>query len=243
MSLRLPAKLPPGAGLRAVLLSLARQAKRDVEHLSEAPEAHIHSLRTGMKKFRSVLRLAGKSVEKQLREALLERVRILKDAMAGSRDDAVVFKMVQRERLGLKCPHMGRETTAPDSLHGAAVELVVLSAALDLDRIDRKMLKRKWEQAIEKSRKAGRRAARSGDAHDFHMWRKRVKDLWYQGTALAGLIRKAKAARKSAQKLSDDLGLEHDLTVVLETVRGLARADRAALHAKRESLRAAALTA
>ncbi|MGH8048520.1 MAG: CHAD domain-containing protein [Chthoniobacterales bacterium] len=248
MSLRLPAGKKPGAALRAVLLLLARQARRDLERLADAPEAHIHSLRTGMKKYRSLLRLARGDAKRKLRAALMERVRVLKDGMAGSRDDAVIFKTVRRvlgeeaaERLGLKCPHAEGKTRAPKALLLAAFELGVLTDSLDLDAMNTAKLTRRWEDTIRRRDKARRSAKSSGDAHDFHMWRKRVKDLWYQSDALSSRLKKTAAAVKPAKKLSDELGLEHDLTLVLESVKNLTDADRAALDAKRGQLRDVAL--
>jgi CHAD domain-containing protein len=250
VSLRLSVKQKPGAALRSVLLSLARQAGRDIDEIAKAPEAHIHSLRTGMKKYRSLLRLARGNVEKSLRAAILERVRILKDGLAGSRDDAVIFKTVQRvlgeadaQRLGLKCPHAGKKTRAPKTLQVAAIELDVLTEAVDPGSMSERKLMERWKRTIARRDRAKRKAAKSGDAHDFHMWRKRVKDLWYQSEALASRSKKAAAEVKPAKRLSDDLGLEHDLTLVLESVMNLTDADRAALTAKRAELRTAALVA
>jgi len=250
MSLRLPAEQKPGAALRAVLLSLARQAKRDLDRLSDFPEARIHSLRTGMKKYRSLLRLARGGVKKRLRAALLERVRVLKDGLAGSRDDAVIFKTVQRvlgeetaHRLGLKCPHAESRTHAPKELLAAAIELDALTEALDLTLLDGKKLAANRARTIRKGKEARRSAKKSGDAHDFHDWRKRIKDLWYQSEALSSRSKKSAAQVKSAKKLSDTLGLEHDLTLVLESVKHLLGEDRSKLTARRQELRASALAA
>lgn len=247
MSLRLSAKMPPGAGLRTVLLALARQARRDVERVADGPEKRIHRLRTGMKKYRSLLRLARKDPGRRMRRALVERVRGLKDGLAGSRDEAVIYETVRRvlgpesvDRLGLQCPHEAAGTCAPEAMRLAAVELAALTESLDLADLDAEKLKRRWERSARRMRAAAQDAARTADAHDFHDWRKRVKDLWYQSAALAGLDRRIAAARRSAGRLSELLGAEHDLTLVLDTVRGLRPSERRALRAERERLRAAA---
>ncbi len=249
MSLRLPARRAPGAGLRVVLVSLARQAKRDIEEVADQPEERIHRLRTGMKKYRSLLRLARGDVKRRLKDALRERIRMLKDGLAGSRDDVVIFKTVQAvlgkkgaRRLKLKSPHGRGKVAAPPALLVAADELVVLTGTLELDDLDEKELRRHLMRSLRKTQKAMSVASRSGDARDFHCWRKHVKNVWYQSTALGGLGKKIDGLRKPAQKLSEVLGDEHDLTIVLTTVENLTPADRAVMEDARQRLRAAALS-
>jgi CHAD domain-containing protein len=248
VSLRLPSKLPPGAGLRAVLLSLAGRAKRDVERVAAGPEERIHGLRTGMKKYRSVLRLAHDGVKPRLREALRERVRILKDGMAGSRDDVVILKTVRRvlgsaaaRRLKLKSPHRAGKVEAPEALLLAADELVVLTETLELDDLDAGDLNGRLRRSLRRAQKAMKTALRSSEAHAFHLWRKHVKNVWYQSAVLGGLGKKIAALRKPAEKLSDVLGSEHDLTIVLTTVKDLTPVDREVLEDARQHLRSDAL--
>lgn len=238
--------MPPGDGLRAVLLSLARQARRDVERIADGPEKRIHRLRTGMKKYRSLLRLVRNGSGGRLRRALLERVRGLKDGLAGSRDETAIFETVRRvlgpestERLGLHCPQVAAETCAPEAMRLAAVELTALTESLEMDGLDAETLKHRWERTAHRMRVAAKAAARTADAQDFHSWRMRAKDLWYQSAALGRLDTTIAAARRPAAKLSALLGAEHDLTLVLDAVRGLRPAERKVLRAERERLRAA----
>jgi len=244
VSLRLPPKLKPGAGLRAVLRSLAMQAKRDVERMADQPEQRIHSLRTSMKKFRSLLRLADAWMAKLQKKALRERIRVLKDEMAGSRDETVIYKTVEKvlgegsaRRLRLKCPRTASAVTAPLSLLMTAEELVVLTETLAWDKVGMGKLRDRWKVSLHDARRARREARHSGVAHDFHMWRKRVKDIWYQSATLDGLEKKIGTVGKDAKKLSEMLGDEHDLTMVLEAVKKLTAEDKAALENARDRLR------
>jgi hypothetical protein len=244
VSLRLPPKLKPGAGLRAVLRSLAMQAKRDVERMADHPEQRIHSLRTSMKKFRSLLRLADAWTAKLQKKALRERIRILKDEMAGSRDETVIYKTVEKvlgeksvRRLGLKCPRTASAATAPLSLLMTADELVVLTETLAWDKVGVGKLRERWKDSLGDARQARQEARHSGVAHDFHMWRKRVKDIWYQSAALDRLGKKIGAVGKDAKKLSEVLGEEHDLTMVLEAVKKLTPDEKATLENARGRLR------
>jgi CHAD domain-containing protein len=247
---RLPAERKAGEAVRAALRLLAVRAERDLRRIADAPEERIHDLRTAMKRFRSLLGLARDSLPKRVRRAMRERVRVLKDGLAGSRDDAVIVKTVgavldasAMERLGLRPRHAGSAAAVPESLFDAAAELKLLTETLDLDGMKAGELMDGWRRTVRACGKARRKARESGDAHDFHRWRKRVKDLWYQSEALARRSRKAANAVKPAKALSDCLGLEHDLTMVLESVKGLTSKDRAALAARRDELRAAALEA
>jgi CHAD domain-containing protein len=248
VSLRLPEEESPGAGLQAVLLSLAREAQCDLEGVRESSEERIHNLRRGMKKYRSLLRLAGGVLKKGAHAAIQERVRILKEGLAGSRDGAVIFQTARdvlgeeaAERLGLSCRHAGGSTSAPEKMMAAATELVARTEALDLQKLDQKRLEKRWRRSLDKMRAAARTAEKSGNADDFHAWRKRTKDLWYQSEALAEFKKRIAKTCEPTERLSDALGSEHDLTLVLESVEQLLPEDREQLEARREQLRVESL--
>lgn len=248
MKLCLPSKLPPAEGLRAVLLSLARKARTDILHIAEDPEDRIHELRTGMKKYRAQLRLACDVLPKRQRKAILAQVRAIKDALAASRDDLVIFKTVQKglgdeavRKLGLKHPHEGEPEVFSDSLQVAGRELVKITSALDLDELSSNDLCRRWKRNVRHAREAMKTAAKSDDATDFHEWRKAMKDLWYQSDCLQKLARKIDVFRGLAEHLSDVLGAEHDHTIVLGSVKDLEDHERAHLENERHRLRKEAI--
>jgi CHAD domain-containing protein len=248
MKLRLPSEKPAGEGLKHVLLRLARQARRDIERLADDPAGRIHTLRTGMKKYRALLRLAARAMKKPMRQAMRDRAAWIKDALAGARDEHVVHAAVRRvlgeeavARLGVHPPHMEPGSHAPEPLHLAIAELVALTEALDVSALDESDLERAWRRTRRRARKARKVAAKSAAAGDFHRWRKRAKEWWYQSEALERCDDGIAEACKPAEELSDLLGEEHDLTIALETVRGLTRGDRARLRAAREQARETAL--
>jgi CHAD domain-containing protein len=250
MKLRLPPGKAAGEGLKSVLLRLARQARNDIEELGQDPAGRIHNLRTGMKKFRALLRLAARAMKKPMRGAMRDRAAWIKDAMAGARDEHVVHGAIRRvlgeeavARLGVHPPRIEPGSHAPEPLHLAVAELVALTEALDLAELDESDLEKAWRRTRRRARKAMKAAAKSGEAGDFHTWRKRAKELWYQSEALAALDEDIASACKPAEELSDLLGDEHDLTISLETVNDLTRGDRAGLRAAREQARESALHA
>jgi CHAD domain-containing protein len=234
MKLRLPPGKPAGEGLKLVLLRLARQARNDIEELGQDPAGRIHGLRTGMKKYRALLRLATCAMKKPMRRAMRDRAAWIKDALAGARDEHVVHGTILRvlgdeavARHGLRPPHVEAGSHAPE--------------ALDLSALDESDLKQAWQRTCRRTRKAMKAAAKSGGASDFHAWRKRAKELWYQSEALAKLDESIEEVCQPAEKLSDLLGDEHDLTITLEAVDGLSRGDRARLRVVREETRESAL--
>jgi CHAD domain-containing protein len=248
MKLCLPPGKPAGEGLESVLLRLARQARNDIEALGQDPAGRIHDLRTGMKKYRALLRLAACAMKKSMRRAMRDRAAWIKDALAGARDEHVVHGTILRvlggeavARHGLHPPQVEPGSHAPEPLHLAVAELVALTEALDLSALDESDLKQAWHRTCRRARKAMKAAAKSGGAGDFHAWRKRAKELWYQSEALAKHDDTIAEACKPAEKLSDLLGDEHDLTITLEAVDGLSRGDRARLRAAREETRESAL--
>jgi len=64
-----------------------------------------------------------------------------------------------------------------------------------------------------------------------------VKNVWYKSAALEATGKKIAAMRRPAAKLGELLGDEHDMTIVLETVRDLTAEDRAVLGEERRRLR------
>jgi hypothetical protein len=248
VKLCLPSKLPPAEGLRAVLLSLARKARTDILHIAADPEDRIHELRTGMKKYRALLRLACDDLPKRQRKAILAQVRTIKDAVAVSRDDLVIFKTVQKElgdeavrKLGLEPPHGGEPQDSPEPLRAAGRELVRITAELDFHGLGSGDLRRKWKRKVRNARDAMKTAAKSDEATDFHEWRKAMKDLWYQSDCLRCLSPKIDALREPAEHLSDILGAEHDLTIVLGAVKNLEDYERNHLENERHRLRKEAI--
>jgi CHAD domain-containing protein len=93
-----------------------------------------------------------------------------------------------------------------------------------------------------------RAAAARRREDDFHRWRKRAKDLWYELRLLEGAWEgPLKALAAEAGRLSDLLGDHHDLAVLREDLheRRLGeeetRALAAAIEARQEELGGAAL--
>jgi CHAD domain-containing protein len=240
MRLRLDRKKRGGKALREVMIGVARAARRDLLRIEEDPERCVHRFRTGMKKLRSLLRLVSGDLPRELKRAVIERVRYLKDALAGSRDEVVAAQTADRllgkgaaRRLRLKVPSHRGVTAAPPELVRAAGELLDLLPVMPIGRVGKKALKAAFRRTAKSGAKEWKRMAVSATNEEMHAWRRRVKDAWYQANVLRDLSTSIAKARKPARELSELLGEDHDLTMLEALSKGLTGADRARVAAER----------
>jgi hypothetical protein len=92
--------------------------------------------------------------------------------------------------------------------------------------IDLSELPRVLRRSFRASRKAMKRAQTRGRAPDFHDWRKRVKNLWYQLRLVERLVSGLSRRIEEFKELERTLGEEHNLVVLrtrLSRDRGLRR--------------------
>ena len=206
----------------------------------------VHESRKRMKEMRSLLRLLGKSLrDEEGRPVRKDANAALRDAasrIGGARDAAVRVQTLDglvdafgdhlpdvafaalRERLEAEHAATVRET-AGDDLDAVIAALATVREQAATWHLKprgwkaiapglRRLYKRgrvEWKEAL-----ATRDGLAPGDAHLYHEWRKRVKDLRY---ALE-LLRQTPGdllgpMRDLAKTLTDDLGLDHDLFVLM----------------------------
>jgi CHAD domain-containing protein len=80
-----------------------------------------------------------------------------------------------------------------------------------------------FERVYAKARRAGRRAERKTTTERLHELRKRTKDVWHAGKLLDPLSpKRVGRLRRRAHRLSDALGDDHDLSVLLDRAEELA---------------------
>jgi CHAD domain-containing protein len=79
------------------------------------------------------------------------------------------------------------------------------------------------EKTFRDGRKALRQARKTGSREDFHEWRKRVKDLWYQIRLLEKVWGEVmKAYERSLKELEDALGEDLNLAILAERAQSMA---------------------
>jgi CHAD domain-containing protein len=212
-------------------------------------EPRLHEARLDLKMARAVLKLLRPAIGKRnyrrgnavCREAgsLLSPVR-----------DAQALEAAWRS-LGLDIPEVARKL-ADDARKTA--ETAGVRKCRDLLLVARKETKKVapsragWkgvkgglQRSYGDARRAWKRAwLRGGDA-DFHEWRKRAKDQRYQMDLFADGAGELTSLDAKLRELSDLLGDEHDMTVLLEKVGPMSAAARKAILSRRDELRSKAL--
>ena len=230
----------PAAGLTRVA---AGQAERALEHLRESSAGDattadaVHRFRKDMKKQRAVLRLLRDELGDERYRRANARFRDAARALSETRDAEVKLKTLDSLRgHAVELPEEAVESWRKilDRDREAAT-----NAARDQPLVDRTIAEIEaglreihewgpeggsWETiggpvtlTYRRGRKAMRAAAAGGGDLDFHEWRKRAKDLWYD----LRLLRDAwsgplGATADEAGRLSELLGDHHDLAVLRE---------------------------
>ena len=214
---------------------------------------HVHQVRKRMKMLRGLLRLMRYAMPAERYRQENVALRDAARALSGSRDaqvcietfdslvpaDALADSAAQlapvrdalvaaKERLLAEDEPKAAGDTTRQHLDTARSELEAIRERLPGWRLTGKGFKAVaggLEHVYAKGRKAYAQAYASGSDRDFHEWRKQAKYHWYQVRLLRALWPVAMRARaKSLKALADQLGDDHDLTVLraeLERLEGI----------------------
>lgn len=241
-------QLDLGLGVPAALRAAAVEQLQDAiallrdEH-GQDPATAIHGARKDLKKTRSLLRLARPAMADKDYRLENHRLRDVARSISAARDADVLVDTVDalaehyagqlprdsfaalRERLAGDAGARSDDaavTAAVQELQQAAARL----AELPVEDADTGTLRRGAVRAYARGRDAMEAAREEPTVERLHDWRKRVKDLWYHQRLLAdtwpGML---EAQAEEAHRLSDLLGDDHDLAVLIETVGAAADAD------------------
>jgi CHAD domain-containing protein len=223
---------------------IARIASGRIDHALDelrgktdsTPEEAVHEARKDMKKLRALLRLVRGEVGDEIYRRENESFRDAAAELAGVRDADVMLATLGglETRYGADLPadiagglrqalevHHG-ETASEGRDEAAKVTVERLREARR--RVDDWPLERDGFEAISEGLRRiyrqGRRgfeaARRDPSPEHLHEWRKRVKDLWYHCSILERTWPPVMAAlADEAHELSDRLGDDHDLAVLL----------------------------
>jgi CHAD domain-containing protein len=202
-------------------------------------EEAVHEARKDMKKLRAVLRLVRGELGDRVYRAENAGFRDTARELAGVRDADVMLATLGdlEERYGQLPGAAGRLRPAlvAHRFRASAGSLKPASnAAAEIlsearGRVDDWPLETDGFEAFEaglgRIYRQGRRdlkaARKLPSAEHMHEWRKRVKDLWYHVTLLQDVWKPVMSSlADEAHELSDRLGDEHDLTVLLEWAHG-----------------------
>jgi CHAD domain-containing protein len=216
---------PPTADawLKHLLLQLVAGAATDIKAIPARPEAALHRLRVRMKKAGALLRLAKLVISKTKRKQMLGQMRQIKDSCAGPRDAAVIAKLAgelgKKSGLRYALPAGSKRIAPLPKMEKLRALLARLRRELKIETFDGLTwddVKGEYESCYKAGRHALRKANKTEDAEDYHEWRKRVKTLYFQMSALHGSVPHLRKRMRRTHKLGHVLGRDHDLTLLEE---------------------------
>jgi CHAD domain-containing protein len=196
-----------------------------------SPEEAVHNARKDLKKLRALLRLArgelGTSVYR--REAACFRDAAA--ALSGARDADVMIATLEKLELDdtvsgplRQALEAHRLRTSGGGRRQAAAEAVEMLSEARARIVDWPLEDDSFaalEPGLRRTYRRGRREWRAmrkaPTTEGLHEWRKRTKELWYAHELLRSLWKPVmKAVGDEAHELSERLGDDHDLAVLLE---------------------------
>jgi CHAD domain-containing protein len=231
MGFRLKLREPLPDGLKRVFREQIESALKLCRNPAKQRGVTVHEVRKHLKKLRAAMRLAMGQVGKNQHTREDRCVRKIGRLVSDLRDAQVRLQtLIQLRAQIAKGPE---ESPFPRIEELLSLERESFSAAFagwqkqaipQLERVEARLLKwpldgLTWKQiccAVGKIYKRGQRGLakiiNDPEPENFHAWRKRVKDLWYQLRILQPLNRVVLAEMAhDAEVLGELLGLEHDL--------------------------------
>ena len=231
MGFRLKLREPLPDGLKRVFREQIGSALELCRHPAKQRGVTVHEVRKHLKKLRAAMRLAIPEVGKNRHSREDRCVRKIGRLVSDLRDAQVRLQtLIQLRDDTAKAPENSPFPRIEELL---SLERESFSAAFagwqkqaipQLERVETRLLKwpledLTWRQvcgAVAKIYKRGQRGlAKTIDdpePENFHAWRKRVKDLWYQLRILQPLNRVVLTEMaRDAEVLGEILGREHDL--------------------------------
>src|SRR4051812_15574206 len=202
----------------------------------------IHCARKDFKKARAVLRLVRAQIPEKKYRRILRHFRKAAEKLAGPRDACVIYRTLTNLRQHFKgqlapnaLSHLRHELgNASDEAMKCFAEKQTVSAVerhlrrattelkrLELSRNGWKALSPGVKKAYSSGQRGYERVLNNPTPRDFHEWRKRAKELWYQVVLLKPLWPEQLDAMASELKaLGEHLGDYHDLAMLRQRING-----------------------
>lgn len=260
MAYRLSFEDDVAGGVRACAREQLAGAVERLERAEEDPVVAVHEARKHLKKTRALLRLARPALGKRAYRTENDALRDVGLALSGTRDADVrvqtVGKLAEHAagrlpadvfdqlRLALEAEAVGG---AGDGRAVPVFETVIEALRAAELRVESWPLERAgWDDVLDgvarayaRGREAFKVARADPTPESVHAWRKRAKDLWYHQRLLApawpGVLG---GQAEEAHALSELLGDDHDLAVLMERLADDAPPLPPAVDAQRAELRA-----
>lgn len=227
---------PCGPELRKVALLQIEAALRALHGNNVSPDP-VHDARTYIKKIRAILQLASTVMPGKQRE---QPIRLLREAamrLGPLRDSEVRLRTLDAllERTGLPAgdyaslraglADVAKQRRQNDARRIPGVlasfrKLRDASESWPLDDLKGKDLKRRIRRSYRRGRTSLDLCRATPEPDPFHLWRKQVKELWYQLRITAPYWKDGAADLIEASgRIGQLAGEERDLTLLGETLR------------------------
>ncbi len=238
MSFRLKRREKPRAGISRIVREQGETLLRSIQTQTGPHPESLHEARKCVKRMRALLRLVREILPPERFEEENHLYRTVGREFSAGRDAEVLVGALRKLRKHCGKSEHGLFHRSENLLktrrkailsefpsHRARVEQQIRAA---LNRTDDWPL---WElksrdlvsgvrRAYKKGRSSLRRARKRPTAENLHVWRKRVKDLWYDLCVLnCRTSKNTHALIHAAKKLSEYIGDDHDLFLLDEALK------------------------
>jgi CHAD domain-containing protein len=210
-----------GRWLHRLLTQLVQQSLRDIHQVPKWEDQAVHNLRKRMKKLQAMLLFVRPVTPKAALKEVREDVRDLKNVLSSNRDALVMAKLADKLGVAVSFPSPPVPASTKGRLENAtalAEKLLIHIGRLDLSTLTWEMVGQIHASSYKASRKAWKKALDEPTPEKLHEWRKKVKRLYYQSTALEPWLHHPKRLRHT-RKLGSLLGDCHDLDVFADSVK------------------------
>lgn len=229
----------PGALRRCAAEQLADAGRQLREERAVDPVEAVHDARKDLKKARSLLRLARPGLPKEAYRAENDAMRDVARRLSDVRDADVMVETadalakrfagalpkralpIVRRRfvLAARRSRAAADEAISEDLLGELAAIEARAAEWPLEDCDRGVLRAGATVAYARGRDRLAIAEADPSVFNLHEWRKRVKDLWYHARLLEGAFPALlEAYGEAAHALSDLLGDDHDLAVLVDRI-------------------------
>jgi CHAD domain-containing protein len=217
---------------RSIARDVRRLVRKEFDAASRCLEAassyapNIHAARKSIKKIRALMRLLRKPLGRHFYEednrldtaahrlGELRDADAMPDAFSSLRTGAIIRSIGRPVQRGLD-RHRRSTLEKTARLTAEARRLLDHSRDTLIDRLVSVTTPQSVQHGLRRTYRHSREAladlhATSGTA-EFHAWRQRVKDHWYQVRLFESIHPTARARAQRLKRLERDLGAEHDL--------------------------------
>lgn len=238
---RLDPKKPVITELRRVVRDRLDSAIDLLAESGQLTPAGVHQLRKRFKRLKALFRLVriispqagGQEItryrdlgrelslsrDRDVMEQTLVKLQFLTDDTAVIQRLETLLQRLQKSQANNTSQHL---TTSSDELRSRLLEARAAAESMLRGEESTKALIEGYLMTYRKARKIWKMLPESRQQEDWHNWRKRVKDDWYQTQLLAD-FREDKTKKRLARlrQLADLLGYDHDLQNLSEMIETL----------------------